>query len=841
MRKAIAMVLAIVTCLTSIALPASAADKVTAQPTASTVYLNGKAVEFEAYTISGSNYFKLRDLAYALSGTPKQFAVGWDGDANAISLISGDSYEPVGGELAKGNGKAKEASPTSSRVYFDGIELRLTAYNIGGNNFFKLRDLMEAINVYVGYNESTKAITLDTGKGYEKPAGTTPNLDIAAPKTNEILTMAKKYYDTHSTKLQSSLKSEFTGDVGAVNFDGKLNDSKKAEKLCNTAAVIAMFEGDGDYAVGCAAAAVGWASMYARSAGTLAALLETAGFITDGNRLTDAKKLAEYAISLDKNDIDFYITLARVLYRLGDIDGALKAIEAALAIEPGNNAALMFKIEILNKKGGASLSSSAPALGMALRANDGELSKSLTELEQKTAGMTEATDDDSKAEVLSKLEQLYTLEPLTSADMMEEIFPSESTQIRRQVNTVSAGDMAKLTKNFPIFPNGLYRTRRQVDEMRDEIKEYWDWIHYTCADDRSNKYLQAFTEAEAARAQRGKSISLDSPNATTLDYQWGYNRQIFLAAHRSFLCYTRKISDDYVKEWGDISGKQSRKYKEAKEILDRELLEAGHLNVGGHNNCHCSVYYRKFERACNEAAEIHFKEMLPLVSKFYDEIKKVAVRHWEKTLPFARATQYPESDALYLYNDVLETVWWAMDRLSAAGVGNTFYYPELTEADNASIEEAIKALQELKAQQTTVFEDATNGFTISIEFGPFEFKVSNNKVEVEYVNIIAAKVSFDWKKQELELGVGVGFKGKINKAPLFDGDVKYYNNFVIDVRKKEVTDVYISAEAKASFSGFEGGAQMKISVMGNGTSLSTAAKQKLGNYMIEHEAEIIKK
>jgi hypothetical protein len=35
-----------------------------------------------------------------------------------------------------------------------------------GNNFFKLRDLMEVLDVYVGYDNATKAITLDTSKGY---------------------------------------------------------------------------------------------------------------------------------------------------------------------------------------------------------------------------------------------------------------------------------------------------------------------------------------------------------------------------------------------------------------------------------------------------------------------------------------------------------------------------------------------------------------------------------------------------------------------------------------------------------------------------------------------------
>ncbi|MCL1835068.1 MAG: hypothetical protein FWG48_02805, partial [Oscillospiraceae bacterium] len=50
-------------------------------------------------------------------------------------------------------------------------------------NFFKLRDLMEAIDVFVGYDNATKAITLDTSKGYvpEGSAAPAPTPTTPAP------------------------------------------------------------------------------------------------------------------------------------------------------------------------------------------------------------------------------------------------------------------------------------------------------------------------------------------------------------------------------------------------------------------------------------------------------------------------------------------------------------------------------------------------------------------------------------------------------------------------------------------------------------------------------------
>ena len=140
----------------------------TVSPTAATVLVDGTATAFEAYNIDGYNFFKLRDLAHAIDGSGKQFSVGWDGDANAISLTSGQPYEIVGGEMEQGDGADKAASPTTSTVFLDGRELSLTAYNIGGNNFFRLRDLMSALDIGVTWDGETSTIGIDTSISYSE-------------------------------------------------------------------------------------------------------------------------------------------------------------------------------------------------------------------------------------------------------------------------------------------------------------------------------------------------------------------------------------------------------------------------------------------------------------------------------------------------------------------------------------------------------------------------------------------------------------------------------------------------------------------------------------------------
>jgi len=136
-----------------------------ATPTNSKITVNGKEVAFEAYTINGSNYFKLRDLAAAVSGTEKQFNVSWDAEHNAIRLTSGQGYKAVGGELTVSNKpSSKVAQPTNSKIIVDGKEVQLTAYNIGNSNYFKLRDIADIFNIGVTWNGTTQTVGIDTQK-----------------------------------------------------------------------------------------------------------------------------------------------------------------------------------------------------------------------------------------------------------------------------------------------------------------------------------------------------------------------------------------------------------------------------------------------------------------------------------------------------------------------------------------------------------------------------------------------------------------------------------------------------------------------------------------------------
>ena len=179
-KKIISLALALVLAIGIFAVPALAA---TANPTAATVLVNGSNVSFDAYNINDFNYFKLRDLAYTLNGTAKQFSVGWDEANNAITLTSGQPYESVGGEMASRGAGSKNAEPSASRIFLDGREVQFSAYLIEGNNYFKLRDIGEAFDFGVNWDEAAETISIDTSIGYTPEDATPPETTPEQPTT----------------------------------------------------------------------------------------------------------------------------------------------------------------------------------------------------------------------------------------------------------------------------------------------------------------------------------------------------------------------------------------------------------------------------------------------------------------------------------------------------------------------------------------------------------------------------------------------------------------------------------------------------------------------------------
>jgi hypothetical protein len=111
--------------------------------------VTGRELNFEAFNIRGNNFFRVRDVAYALSNTPARFGVAWDSATSTIVLTTGTAYASASGMAAPpASPIPRTAYPTTVNFMIDGSRVSLDTYNIGGNNFVRLRDLAAALGTF---------------------------------------------------------------------------------------------------------------------------------------------------------------------------------------------------------------------------------------------------------------------------------------------------------------------------------------------------------------------------------------------------------------------------------------------------------------------------------------------------------------------------------------------------------------------------------------------------------------------------------------------------------------------------------------------------------------------
>lgn len=141
----------------SAAMPQTASLKIT--PSTHAVKIDGKTVDPQGYNIEGNNYYKLRDVAYLLSGTDRQFDVTWDAKNNRIVLTSGKAYQKTGDEMTGTvSSTIQNLSKSDSSIVLDGKSVSLTGYRVNGNNYYMLRDLGDALDFFVDFDEATKTV-----------------------------------------------------------------------------------------------------------------------------------------------------------------------------------------------------------------------------------------------------------------------------------------------------------------------------------------------------------------------------------------------------------------------------------------------------------------------------------------------------------------------------------------------------------------------------------------------------------------------------------------------------------------------------------------------------------
>ena len=122
-----------------------------AQPSPQTLTVDGVQQDVHAYNVNGSNFVQLRDLAAMLAGTDAKFNVAYDAAKNMVVITTGEAY--TGTVSSDFTDLSDTAVPSPQSIMIDGRMVELSAVNIGGNNYFKLRDLAPFFGLKVNYDE----------------------------------------------------------------------------------------------------------------------------------------------------------------------------------------------------------------------------------------------------------------------------------------------------------------------------------------------------------------------------------------------------------------------------------------------------------------------------------------------------------------------------------------------------------------------------------------------------------------------------------------------------------------------------------------------------------------
>lgn len=187
------------------------------------VKLDGKDVVIYGYNIDGYNYFKLRDLAAVLKDTKAKFGVEYK-DA-MVTLTKGADYK-----LAETDQKEVKAESkgmlTNDKVMVGDKALTATAYKVDDSNYYKLRDLGEALGFGVDYDKATNTVLLMSEKEAAKEEKVAPKLEELKEAVKKELVNEKEVRESEAyKKADDKVKSNFENAVAAAK---SLLDDEKA-------------------------------------------------------------------------------------------------------------------------------------------------------------------------------------------------------------------------------------------------------------------------------------------------------------------------------------------------------------------------------------------------------------------------------------------------------------------------------------------------------------------------------------------------------------------------------------------------------------------------------------
>lgn len=120
-----------------------------------------------------------------------------------------------------------KATLSTNRILVDGQEVRLTAYNINGSNYVRLRDIGKAVGFEVYWDSENGCVQVESGKPYtgEAPAKAEPDKPLSRPE------------DTSTTIDVNALKQDIIDRTNALRKENGVAALRINDRLMQAAQV----------------------------------------------------------------------------------------------------------------------------------------------------------------------------------------------------------------------------------------------------------------------------------------------------------------------------------------------------------------------------------------------------------------------------------------------------------------------------------------------------------------------------------------------------------------------------------------------------------------------------
>ena len=108
-----------------------------------------------------------------------------------------------------------KATLSTNRILVDGQEVRLTAYNINGNNYVMLRDIGRAVGFNIYWDSDSKCVQVESDKPYtgEAPVKSTTTKPVEQPAQTDVAAAKQDIIDrTNALRKENGIAALTTSD-----------------------------------------------------------------------------------------------------------------------------------------------------------------------------------------------------------------------------------------------------------------------------------------------------------------------------------------------------------------------------------------------------------------------------------------------------------------------------------------------------------------------------------------------------------------------------------------------------------------------------------------------------